>query len=341
MRAAIIAVTESGVRYSARIAALGICPCVRYAYEKYADISTNSFHSIYSLTAEIFPEFDALIFLCAAGIAVRAIAPMIRDKSTDPAVLILDEAGKFVIPVLSGHIGGANALANALAEALGAVPVITTATDSGGKFSPDSFAEANYLQIIELSAAKEIAAAILRKEPVGLVSAFPYENCPPCLHPGEACRTGLYIGYDLRKKPFPITLHLVPQDLVLGIGCKRGADFGQIAECVDISGIPLHRVRFVTSIDLKANEPGLIAFCSKHRLHLKCYPASALRQVQGEFTTSDFVRETVGVDNVCERSAVLGSGGTLHYCKFSWNGVTCAAASCEIRLDFAKRRDLD
>lgn len=340
MRAALISVTERGAALSAELADLGVCACVRYAHEAHADAIAVPFSSVYDVTAELFVAYDALVYIGAAGIAVRAIAPHIRSKAADPAVLVIDEQGRFVIPVLSGHLGGANALAEAIAAKLGAVPVITTATDIGGRFSPDSFAAANFLHITDLSAAKAVAAAVLAGEPIGLVSDFPFENCPPELHPGENCRVGLCIGYDTEKKPFPVTLSLVPQDLVLGIGCRRGVSAAQIAEQVERSGIPLERVRIVSTIDRKADEPGLLAFCREQRLKLVTCTAAVLAKVAGAFRGSDFVQETIGVDNVCERSAVCVSGGALVYPKCAGNGVTCAAAACEIRLDFAKRRDI-
>lgn len=340
MRAALISVTERGAELSAKIADLGVCKTLRYAHERHADALAVPFASVYDLTAELFQEYDALIFICAAGIAVRAVAPHVRSKAADPAVLVIDEQGRFVIPILSGHLGGANALAQELAARLGAVPVVTTATDTGGKFSPDSFAAANFLRITDLSAAKAVAAAVLAGEPVGLVSDYPYVNCPPELHPGKDCRVGLCISPDETKKPFPVTLSLLPRDLVLGIGCRKGASCQQIEEQVRKSGIPLERVCFAATIDRKAEEPGLLAFCAKHRLKLASTTAEALMNVPGEFHGSEFVRKTVGTDNVCERSAVYFAGGAVCYPKSSGNGVACAAAEREICLDFDKRRDL-
>ena len=340
MKAALISVTERGAELSARIADLGICSTRRFAHANHSDALATPFTSVFTLTSVLFYNFDALIFICAMGIAVRAIAPEVRSKAEDPAVIVIDEQGKYVISVLSGHLGGANALAQEIAEKLGAVPVITTATDLDGYFSPDSFAAANDLHITDLSAAKAVASAVLAQEPVGLVSDYPYENCPPELYPGKLCCVGICISLDETKKPFPVTLSLVPRDLVLGIGCRKGASVRQIEEQVQHSGIPLERVRFAATIDRKADEPGLLAFCDKHRLKLFSTTADALLSVQGEFHGSDFVQETVGVDTVCERSAVFFAGGALLYPKSAGNGVTCAAAQCDISLDFAKRREL-
>ena len=109
-----------------------------------------------------FLHADALVFCCASGIAVRAIAPLVKDKTTDPAVLVIDEAGAFVIPLLSGHIGGANALAQALSDALGATPVISTATDVNGLFAVDVFATKNHLAIADMALAKRSPRRFLR-----------------------------------------------------------------------------------------------------------------------------------------------------------------------------------
>lgn len=111
---------------------------------------------------------EGVIFVGASGIAVRTIAPYLKSKTTDPAVLVIDEAGRYVISLLSGHIGGANRLALLVAGLIGAEPVITTATDVNGKFAVDVFAKDNQLAIDSMKAAKEISAAILRGEPVGV-----------------------------------------------------------------------------------------------------------------------------------------------------------------------------
>ncbi|MBR6258633.1 MAG: hypothetical protein IKR21_00285 [Oscillospiraceae bacterium] len=127
----------------------------------------------------LFSERDALIFVSAAGIAVRSVAPFIKDKRTDPAVICIDERGKNVIPLLSGHIGGANALALRIADHLGASPIITTATDVNGKFSVDKWAAENGFMIDNMKAAKAVSAAILKWD-VPLCSDLPVKGeLPP------------------------------------------------------------------------------------------------------------------------------------------------------------------
>ena len=112
-------------------------------------------------TGHHFKTDDGLVFVGACGIAVRSIAPYVVSKKSDPAVLVVDECGKFVISLLSGHLGGANALALKTAEILGAEPVVTTATDLHDRFAVDVFAKNNHCAIFNMKAAKEVSAAIL------------------------------------------------------------------------------------------------------------------------------------------------------------------------------------
>ena len=151
--------------------------------------------SLRKYTEQHFYEKDAMIFVGAAGIAVRAIAPWVRSKETDPAVLCVDESGKFVIPLLSGHLGGANALAVQAAEILGAEPVITTATDLRQAFAVDVFAKNNQMTILNMKTAKNISAAILRGERVGLFSELTVlGEMPPELSPEEPQRCNIVIA---------------------------------------------------------------------------------------------------------------------------------------------------
>ncbi len=127
-------------------------------------------------TGEQFENADSIIFIGAAGIAVRSIAPFIQSKKKDPAVLVVDEWGKFVISLLSGHLGGANELACLAADILQAIPVVTTATDLEGKFAVDVFAKKNNCHIFRMKEAKEVSAALLAGEKVGFFSEFPCEG---------------------------------------------------------------------------------------------------------------------------------------------------------------------
>lgn len=328
---AILSVTERGRRLSVQTAQAlsgdADLTVYRFCWRTHTDEQARTFSGIAAQTADLFHRMDALVFICASGIAVRAIAPHIRHKTADPAVLVMDDAGRFVIPLLSGHFGGANALAVRLADVLGAVPAVTTATDSGGAFSPDCYAIKHHLALTDLTAAKIIAAAVLDGERVGFASDFPAFSTPDGLVSATDCRTGICITENIQKTPFPVTLRLIPQNLVVGIGCKKNTAEEVITRRVKTvltsSGFVPACIRTVTSIDLKAHEPGLLAFCRKHRVPLVTYTAGELMRVQGKFTSSDFVRQMTGADNVCERSAVL-YGGELVIRKTAGEGVTVA-----------------
>ena len=338
----VISLTERGRVLSEHISeALSDFELRRFCFTKHTDEKAEAFDDLAALTERIFPEYDALIFVCACGIAVRMIAPHLRDKQTDPAVLAADERGQYVIPLLSGHLGGANALAKSLAEKIGAQAVITTATDIGGQFSPDSFAAANGLIISDMSAAKTIAAAVLNGEKIGLQCAYPYRNLPQELVTGEQTPCGIVITAAVNAAPYPVTLHLIPKNIVLGIGCRKGVSAEQIKGTVQAvlaeNNLNPERICKAASIDLKAHEVGLLQFCEAYGIELQTFSADELMQVSGDFTHSDFAKHITGADNICERSSVLCSGGTLVIRKTARNGVTAAAAEIPVEIDFEKR----
>ena len=176
-----------------------------------------------------------VLFVGAVGIAVRLIAPLVKNKLTDPAVLVMDERALHVIPILSGHYGGANELALQLAKITGAEPVITTATDIQGRFAVDVFARKNGLAIFPKEHIKVISGAILRGEPVGFTTEIPVQGQVPeglryykrfgttddsGKKPDEAC--GIYLG-ESQESPYACTLQLLPRNLIAGLppGKKR------------------------------------------------------------------------------------------------------------------------
>lgn len=279
-------------------------------------------------TKPIFRWADILIFVGSAGVAVRAVAPWVKDKKTDPAVLVVDEGKQFVISLLSGHIGGANEAARHLAEELRAIPVITTATDVNSRFSVDTWASRQGLTISSMKAAKAVSAAIL-EEDVPLVCDFPIRGTLPSgVVPGETGKVGIYVGYR-NKQPFAVTLRLIPRVLRLGIGCRKGISEEAIARAVTAvcqrEGIAEEAICAVGSIDLKAEEPGLLAYCRHKKLPVKFYTAEELRRVPGEFPASGFVSSVTGVDNVCQRAAMLGAQTCIAE-KTAMDGVTVALA---------------
>ena len=272
--------------------------------------------SLAGWTALQFAQSDALVFVGAVGIAVRAIAPHCRSKASDPAVVVLDECGRFAVPVLSGHLGGANDLARALAAVCGAVPVITTATDAHGIFAVDEWAKHQNCTVLEAERIKHVSSKLLAGQSVRFAAEFPVQGTPPA----------------------GVALHLVHHIGVLGIGCRRGTCAEQLEAafadfCARHSLAPACIVA-AASIDLKADEAGLLAFCRAHGWPITFYSAEQLRALSGPFTPSPFVQSVTGVDNVCERAAVLASGGCIRIPKQAGGGVTFALALCPYAPDW-------
>lgn len=341
MTVSIISVTEKGRLLSLKISVILSEKHIvkRYCFYKKCDDESTPFYDIKGIVSDVFESSDAIVFISACGIAVRSIAPFIKSKQSDPAVIVIDDCGKYAIPILSGHIGGANHLAEYIADNIGAVPVITTATDIGGRFSPDSFARANGLIITDINAAKAIAAAVLDDEKIGLISEYQIKNIPPQLTQNGNCRTGVYIGTDISKKPFETTLCLIPRNICIGIGCKRGTSLDEIERMVfnylREENINHERICSVSTIDIKADESGLLQFCDKYKLTFHTFSAEELMNVSGDFHRSDFVLKTTGTDNVCERSAA--KCGEIIMRRKAANGITVAAAEIPVEIDFEKR----
>lgn len=308
--------------------------------------------SIGEWTGREFKQAEAVIFVGACGIAVRAVAPYVTSKKKDPAVLVIDECGKFVISLLSGHLGGANELAKEAAGILGAVPVVTTATDLHGIFAVDVFAKKNQCAIFNMKAAKEVSAALLSGESVGFYSEFPWEGKLPdgikvlkTTSEGEISekdkrpKLGIAVTVHTKVKPFASTVQVVPRAVTLGMGCKKDKDAKAVlsaaSETLKEKEIYPEAVEKIASISLKKNEPGLLALSKKWGVPFETYEAEELNKVPGEFTPSSFVNSITGVDNVCERSAAMGSqGGWIIRRKRPQNGVTTALALRDVTIKF-------
>ncbi len=333
---AVIAFTRRGCQLGQQLARA--LDGILWAPERYcAAFGASPYDSLQSWAAQRFEQTEPMVFVSAAGIAVRAIAPYVRDKFSDPPVVSVDEAGRFAIPLLSGHVGGANELALRIAEVTGAQAVISTATDVNGVFAVDRWAGKNQLCLVERAVAKEISAALLDGKTVGFFSELPWEGALPPGLQGDSGELGIYIGSDPDECPFRRTLHLIPRTITLGIGCKRGTEERKLEEIVthtlQKARIDWRGVAEVATIDLKKEEIGLLQFCKNRHWPITFYSAEELRQVKGDFTSSSFVASVTGLDNICERAAVL-SGGELILRKCAENGVTLAAARKPLTVRF-------
>lgn len=316
----------------------------RYCYDKHTMRGAVPFAKGSDLMTKIFGKYDCILFICACGIAVRLIAPHMHHKYKDPAVLVADETGKHVISLLSGHVGGANAYAEQVASMIGAQPVITTATDMQGVFAPDIFAIDNRLYNEDHQMTKEIAACVAAGDPVGFYSKLPVRGLPEYLHtirsgfPSKKYVYGICIAYE----PVDIcerTWHLIPKDIIIGAGCRKGTDPAVFERVIlgqlEAHQIDIRRVRLLTSVDLKQKEQAFREFSDKYKIPFVYFSAERLMQVPGEFHGSEFVRKMIGVDNVCERSA-MESADHLIVPKYCEAGITFAAAKVDMKITFSR-----
>ena len=251
---------------------------------------------------------NELVFVSACGIAVRAVAPFVKSKQSDPAVVCLDDQGQFVISLLSGHLGGANQLARRIAAVTGGTPVVTTATDVHGKTAVDEWAKEHDCAIENIGAVKCISSSVLDGE-----------------------RVGVAVTDQLAPAPWPVTLWLRPRNLALGVGCKRGTTGAALRAALDdfLSGAGVSKLSLcaLASIDLKKDEPCLADLARELGVPFLTFPAAELAAVPGQFSHSQKVLDVTGVGNVCERAAVLASGlGVLLRGKARYPGVTFALA---------------
>ena len=341
MRTAVLAFTENGGRLASKIVdsmrERGH-DCTGYIYSSFDIDGFVKFGSLSEITELLFKSYSALVFVSACGIAVRAAAPYIKNKTIDPAIVAADESGRFVIPLLGGHIGGANMLAAEIAGLIGATAVITTATDINNKFAVDMFAVNNDLYISDMNIAKEISAEILRGKKIGFHSDIEYDSLPAELTKDIKAPLGINVSYNTHDKPFAKTLNLVPKNIILGIGCRKDIDTATFENTVNgvlaELGVPFDAINSIATIDIKRSEPAITVFCDMHNMKAEFFTANALASVDGDFSASEFVKNVVGVDNVCERSAVCASGGSLIFRKRVANGITIAAAAKNIKLNF-------
>ncbi len=335
MSIAVIAFSPRGVALCKRLCE-NLPEAAGYAIAKYAQ-GVEAVEDLSAWARRMFATRDALIFVGACGIAVRCIAPCIVHKASDPAVVVVDECAEYAIALLSGHIGGANGLAQRIAACTGAEAVITTATDRNGVFAVDDWAARRGMVVHNPQMIKEVSAALLQGGCVGLQSDFEIAGNLPQGVTMQACDVGICVSLK-DKKPFAQTLNLIPRIVCVGVGCRKGTPQEDIAYAVDTVlaryGIVWDAVCKVASIDLKQEEAGLLEFCEARGALAEFFSPEVLMQVQGSSSESAFVREITGVDNVCERAALAACGGELIVPKTVERSVTVAAAMQPWRICF-------
>ncbi|MDH4322192.1 MAG: cobalamin biosynthesis protein [Desulfobulbaceae bacterium] len=319
MRVALLAVTDGGQRLAAKIA---------QGLPGSEVIAART--GLGELLAGIWPRYDGFVFVMAAGIVVRLIAPLLQDKRTDPCVVVVDEKGRFAISLLAGHLGGGNALAGRVAVITDGQEVITTASDTLGLTALDLWAREQGLAAegqapLTRASAQLVNAGSLRVYLDGWSLPLPTDFIGVADPAGADCIVSNRLG------DWPAAaLLLRPRNLVVGIGCNRGTGREQIeaalGEALREHGLSELAVRNLASIDLKADEAGLIAFAEARGLRIDFYNKDQLNGVAG-VSRSDTVLRATGAQGVAEPAALLSAGGNkLLVRKMKWKDVTIAVA---------------
>ncbi|MBP2645551.1 MAG: cobalamin biosynthesis protein CbiG [Firmicutes bacterium] len=355
MKLAIISVTRNGAVLADKLAKSIQLPADVYARQgRDAGGTAHKYDSLSRLIADIYLRYEGLVFIMAAGIVVRVLAPHVRDKRFDPAVVVLDEAGEHVISLLSGHIGGANELARMLAEPIQARPVITTATDVLNKPAADLLAVRMGLEIEPFDKMKHINASIANGERVvfaidsDLAKHDHYTRLALDLGVTKVAELTVLADTDsydaaviLSDKEMTVEkphVFLRPATLAVGIGCRRETESSQIDAALDHACHKIGRskksIAIIATASAKQDEAGLLAAVQQMGVPLEIFSNEELEACieRYQLETSSFVKAQIGVGNVCEPAALLG-GQTdqLLLSKTIYGKTTVAIAEVKFR----------
>ena len=304
-----------------------------------------------------FGRYDSLVCIMATGIVVRILAPLIVHKTSDPAVVVLDQKGKYSISLLSGHLGGANDLAREMAAISGGEAVITTATDVAGELSFDTFAKKHDMAIENIGQLKHISGALLSGKKVnvftdknaaelypelakeqkrGMIAILPLSEFFKTYAiesniPAVVIDERLFVSNSTVPQAAPV-LYLRPRTICAGIGCKRNMEQKPIEEALlqtlKEEGIHPFSLKCIATIPLKSDEPGIIGTAANLNVPLQIIPTEEIENLdisQLGIQTSEFVANQTGVLSVSTACSYLASSkGTILRDKAKYKGITIA-----------------
>lgn len=350
MKLAVISVTNSGA-----LLGNGLADTLRdlghqvdlFAKQGRCPLSATTYELLSTLIAEIFPCYEGIIFIMATGIVVRVIAPHIQDKRLDPAILVMDEKGQYVISLLSGHIGGANELAELIGLFMGAQPVITTATDVNKRPAVDVLAVKLNLKIQPFSELKHMNGRIVNGEKISFFIDTTLPNQE--FYATTAAKLGIvlqdinYIATAHYDAAVMITEQLLPCNkphlylrqvaLAVGIGCRRGTTSAEILTAVTEAcytiGHDITSIAIIGSTVVKQDEVGLLSLIQQLAVPSKFFINEELQECIDKYQleVSSFVQKQIGVGNICAAAAILaGQTNKLLLPKTKYNKVTVAIA---------------
>ena len=308
-------------------------------------IKTDLYHkNVKKYFPILFYEYDAIVAIMASGILIRSIAPLVKSKLTDPAIVNIDDNANFVISTLSGHLGGANDLTNKISKLIGATPVITTSTDVNERLGIDVIAKDLYLSIDRpkeilyfnkaILEGREISFTVNPNKDFGYL--FDYLN-----EKTHKIDVSIYYSSKIDENKILVSLDehemtLTERKIVAGIGCRRGKECGEIYKGLKKSmsdlNLPISRVNMLSSAEIKNDEEGILELSENLKIPVSFVDLEKLKLFESkDVAKSEFVKSKFGINGVCEPSALIMAGfdSKLIYKKTSYDGVTIAiAVSC-------------
>lgn len=302
----------------------------KYQFKHYHNSDTKG--GIKTLLNTAWTDYDGLVFISATGIAIRLINPYIHHKTKDPAVIVIDDLGRYAISLISGHIGGANELANYIGEKINALPIITTASDSRGIESIDLFAQKNDYYMEDIKSITNLTSMMVNGKKIGFYSEdnkiINYNNLVILkgLENIEEDIEGIIVVSSniIKDIKVPHTI-LRPKNINLGVGCRKGIEGDRIIEAVQTSfreaQLSTNSIKSMGTVEVKKDEAGIIQAAKFYNCPLKIFAIEEIGQVEDMFEKSQFVKDTIGVYSVSEPVAHL-LGGELITRKSKHNGIT-------------------
>ncbi|MTI65212.1 MAG: cobalt-precorrin 5A hydrolase [Firmicutes bacterium] len=304
-----------------------------YTLSKLNDKTVKSINgSLKEFVGRIFFKYDTLIFIMATGIVVRVIGEYLESKTKDPAILVMDEKGDFVISLLSGHLGKANEKALFLSDKINATPVITTASDVKKTIAVDTLAMKLNCLIDDMTKAKDITSLIVNEEPVGLISDIKVntklaKNIYLDKFNKKDVLGIIYITNKNKMIEYKNYVKLIPKNIVVGIGCKKGKKSKDIIKAIYMALEKLNlnkkAIKSITTVDVKINEIGIIKAARYFNAELKIIDREKIKKIENKFKTSEFVKKSIGVGAVCEPCGFITSNkGKCLLEKKAYDGIT-------------------
>lgn len=282
---------------------------------------------------ESYRKYDGIIFISATGIAIRLIHPYIEDKSKDLPIVVIDDMGKFSISLLSGHMGGANDIAEKIGSFIGAAPIITTASDNRGFQALDNFAKNNSYYLEDKKYLTRIMGMMVNGKKIGLLSPEKIKMDYPNIENLEDIKDlknieALIIidGKNIDELSLTIPfIKLRSKDINIGIGCRKGIETNRIIEAIEgelkALDITRSRIKAIGTVEVKKDEKGIIEAAKYFKSPLKIFTIEDIKKVEDRFKKSEFVKKTIGVYSVSEPAAYL-LGGELIVKKAKHKGIT-------------------